>query len=111
MADVIQFPKENEIYIIKIFIEGFGLEYPKDYPKFAEVFSRFDEWLTVGELFDVLIEAFPDKKESILDFPMYAEIDGKMVRVRLHEKDLVPLERCRCCPGRPADTDAGESHG
>ena len=41
----------------------------------------------MGELFDELIEAFPDKKESILNFPMYAEIDGELVRVRLPDKD------------------------
>ena len=89
MAEVIQFPipKQNVMYIVKTFIEGFGLEFPKDYEKFAEVMGRFDDGGTVGELFDALIEAFPDKKESILDFPMYAEIDGKLVRVRLPEKD------------------------
>ena len=111
MADVIQFPKENPKYIIKTIIEGFGLEYPKDHPKFAEVFSRFDEMLTIGELFAALIEAFPDKKESILDFPMYAEVDGKMVRVRLPEEDLMPLKRCKLWTGGKADPDAGESHG
>jgi hypothetical protein len=30
--------------------------------------------------------ALPDKKESILNFPMYAEVDGELVRVRLPEK-------------------------
>ena len=87
MAEVIRFPKDNPKYIIKTFIEGFGLEYPKDYPKFAEIMGRFDDGGTVGELFDALIEAFPDKKESILDFPMYTEVDGKLVRVRLPERE------------------------
>jgi hypothetical protein len=31
--------------------------------------------------------AFPDKKESILNVPMYAEVDGKLVRATLPEKD------------------------
>jgi hypothetical protein len=87
MAEVIQFPKENPTYIIKTFIESFGLEYPKDYEKFAEVMGRFDDGGTIGEFFDALVEAFPDKKESIMDFPMYTEIDGELVRIRFPEKD------------------------
>ena len=87
MAEVIQFPKDNPRYIIKTFIEGFGLEYPKDAEKFFEVFDRFEAGGTVGELFDALVEAFPDKRESILDFPMYTEVDGELVRIRFPEKD------------------------
>jgi hypothetical protein len=87
MADIIQFPNQDERSIAQ-FIEGFGLEYPKDAEKFFEIFfGHEDAEKPVGELFDELIEAFPDKKESILNFPMYAEIDGELVRVRLPEKD------------------------
>ena len=87
MADIIQFPDQDERAIAQ-FIEGFGLEYPKDAEKFCEIFFGYEEGeKTVGELFDELIEAFPDKKESILNFPMYAEVDGELVRVRLPEKD------------------------
>ena len=87
MADIIQFQNEDERSIAQ-FIEGFGLEYPKDAEKFCEIFfGGEDGEKPVGELFDKLIEAFPDKKESILNFPMYAEIDGELVRVRLPDKD------------------------
>ncbi|MCK5418908.1 MAG: hypothetical protein KAI93_10390 [Desulfobacterales bacterium] len=87
MADIIQFPNQDERAIAQ-FVKGFGLEYPKDAEKFFEIFFGHEEGeKTVGELFDELIEAFPDKKESILNFPMYAEIDGELVRVRLPEKD------------------------
>ena len=41
----------------------------------------------MGELFDELIEAFPEKRESILNFPMYTEIDGELVWATLPEKD------------------------
>ena len=87
MADIIQFPDQDEKAIAQ-FVEGFGLEYPKDAEKFFEIFFGYEEGeKTVGELFDELIEAFPDKKKSILNFPMYAEIDGELVRVRLPDKD------------------------
>ena len=87
MADIIQFQNQDERSIAQ-FIEGFGLEYPKDAEKFFEIFfGGEDGEKPVGELFDALIEAFPDKKESILNFPMYAEIDGELVRVRLPDKD------------------------
>ena len=87
MADIIQFQNQGERSIAQ-FVEGFGLEYPEDAEKFFEIFFGHEEGeKTVGELFDELIEAFPDKKESILNFPMYAEIDGELVRVRLPDKD------------------------
>jgi hypothetical protein len=87
MADIIPFPNQDERSIAQ-FIEGFGLEYPKDAEKFFEIFfEQEDGEKTVGELFDELIEAFPDKKESILNFPMYAEVDGELVRVRFPDKD------------------------
>lgn len=87
MADVIRFPKDNPKYIIKTFIEGFGLEYPKDYPKFVEVMIRFEEGGTAQELYDALIETFPDKKESILAFPMYIEVNGELIMLRFSEKN------------------------
>ena len=83
MADIRQFQSPDERSIAQ-FIEGFDLEYPKDAEKFFEIFFGYEEGeKTVGEVFDELIEAFPDKKESILNFPMHAEIDGELVRVRL----------------------------
>ena len=87
MADEIQFPKDNPRYIIKTFIEGFGLEYPEDAEKFFELMGIFDDGGTIGEFFDALVEAFPDKKESIMNFPMYTEVDGELVRIRFPEKD------------------------
>ena len=67
------------------FIKFFQFVYPLNE---SNVFFGYEEGeKTVGELFDELIEAFPDKKESILNFPMYAEIDGELVRVRLPERD------------------------
>ena len=87
MADVIQFPNQNERALAQ-FVEGFGLEYPKDADRFFEIFfGHEDGTKTVGDLFDELIEAFPDKRESILNFPMYTEIDGELVRVRFPDKD------------------------
>jgi hypothetical protein len=87
MAEVIRFPKDNPKYIIKTFIEGFGLEFPKDYEKFAEVMGRFENGGTARELYDALIETFPDKKESILAFPMYIEVNGELIMIRFSEKD------------------------
>jgi hypothetical protein len=87
VANIIRFQNPDERAIAQ-FVEGFGLEYPKDAEKFFEIFfGQEDGEKPVGELFDELIEAFPDKKESILNFPMYAEIDGELVRVRLPDKD------------------------
>jgi hypothetical protein len=87
MADAIQFPKQDPTYIIKTFMEGFGLEYPKDLEKFSEVMNRFGDRGTVGEFFDALVEAFPEKKENIMNFPMYTEVDGELVQIRFPEKD------------------------
>jgi hypothetical protein len=87
MAEVIRFPKDNPKYIIKTFIEAFGLEFPIDYEKFAEVMGRFKDGGTAGELYDALIETFPDKKESILAFPMYIEVNGELIMIRFSEKD------------------------
>jgi hypothetical protein len=86
MADIIQFPNINERAIAQ-FVEGFGLEYPNDAKKLFEIIGRFKGGGTMGKLFDALVEAFPDKKERILNTPIYAKIDGELVRVRLPEKD------------------------
>ncbi len=93
MADVIQFPNQEEKSIPQLFVEGYGLEFPKDVDMFFEIFLGFEDGGTIGELFDALIEAFPDKKESILNVPIYAEADGKLVRARLPEKVKNPSEQ------------------
>ena len=54
-------------------MEGFGLEFPKDADKFFEIFERFAEGGTLGSLQDDLVEAFPEKRESILGVPVYVD--------------------------------------
>lgn len=50
------------------YIEGFGLEFPKDSDKFLEIFEKFSKQEgTFDQFVDELIEAFPDRKESILN--------------------------------------------
>jgi hypothetical protein len=44
---------------------GFGLESPKDAEKFLKIFERFADGGTFGQLLADLLEAFPDKRESI----------------------------------------------
>lgn len=69
-------------------VEGFGLEYPNDAEKFTEICMKFNRpGATLGQFIDDLIEAFPEKKESILNIPMYTEVDGKLVRARLADRD------------------------
>ncbi len=64
MADIIQFPNQDERAIAQ-FVKGFGLEYPKDAEKFFEIFFGHEEGeKTVGELFDELIEAFRIKRRA-----------------------------------------------
>jgi len=53
-------------------MEGFGLEFPKDADKFLEIFERFSEGGTLGQLHGDLAKAFPEKSESILSVPVYA---------------------------------------
>lgn len=49
------------------YIEGFGLEFPNDANKFLEIFDKFSkQGGTYNQFVDELIEAFPNKKESIL---------------------------------------------
>jgi len=57
------------------FMEGFGLEFPEDADKFLSIFERFAEGGTFGQLQDDLVEAFPDKRESILSVPIYVDDD------------------------------------
>ena len=59
------------------FMEGFGLEFPKDADKFLEIFERFADGGTFGRLSDELCEAFPDKRESILSVPIYVNDGGE----------------------------------
>jgi hypothetical protein len=70
------------------YIEGFGLEFPKDANKFLEVMEKSDKenW-TLGQFFEALIKAFPDKKESILNVPAYADVDGELRKAELHKED------------------------
>ena len=67
MADA-QFPSENMKFIVKSYVEFLDLEYPKDAGIFFEAFGRLKNGGTVRELFDTLIEAFPDKELEIGEF-------------------------------------------
>ena len=88
MVDTTHDANQSEKSITQKAIEGFGLDYPDDTERFLEVFGESTrEGGTLEGIFEALIEAFPEKKESILNFPMYAEVDGELVRVRLPEKD------------------------
>ena len=65
-------------------LEGFGLDYPDDVEKFLEVLeASTGEGGTLGGMFEALIEAFPDKKDRILNVPLFTEIDGEVHRVTL----------------------------
>ena len=72
---------EEKCFIQK-YIEEFGLEFPKDASKFFEVMEKSDEenW-TLGQFFEALVEAFPEKKDRILSIPLFTEIDGEVFRV------------------------------
>jgi hypothetical protein len=60
------------------FMEGFGLEFPKDADRFVEIFTRFTEdGGMFGQLIDELVDAFPEKKDRILVLPIYSEFDGE----------------------------------
>jgi hypothetical protein len=41
---------------------------------------------TLGKMFDAMIEAFPDKKETILSIPVHRTTDGE-VQIHLLSKD------------------------
>jgi hypothetical protein len=75
------------------FMEGFGLEFPKDADNFVEIFSRFaDEGGTFGQLIEELVEAFPEKKDRILGVPLFTEIDGEVYRATLPLEDYDQVE-------------------
>ena len=74
----------GEKFITQKFMEGFGLDYPEDLEKFNEVFFNFTrEGGSLNQLFKDLVEAFPDKKEKILNAPMFTTIDGEVYEVVL----------------------------
>ena len=60
------------------FIEGFGLEFPKDADKFLEIFERFAEGGSFEQLQGDLVEAFPDKQETILSIPVDTTADDEV---------------------------------
>ena len=79
----------GEKFIAREFMEDFGLDYPEDLEKFHAVFFKFTaEGGSLDQLFKDLIEAFPEKKDRILNVPLFAEIDGEMNRATL------PVEEC-----------------
>jgi len=56
------------------FMEGFGLEFPKDADRFVEIFTRFAEaGGTFGQFIDELVVAPPEKKDQISGLPIYTE--------------------------------------
>ena len=68
-----------EKFITQNFMEGFGLDYPKDLERFNEVFGKFTgNGGSLYQLFKELVEAFPDKKEKILKAPMFTILDGRV---------------------------------
>jgi hypothetical protein len=67
----------GEKFITQNFMEGFGLDYPKDLERFNEVFGKFTgNGGSLNQLFKDLVEAFPDKKEKILNAPMFTTLGG-----------------------------------
>jgi hypothetical protein len=69
----------GEKFITQNFMEGFGLDYPKDLEKFNEVFGKYTaNGGSLNQLFKDLVEAFPDKKEKILNAPMLVTLDGEV---------------------------------
>jgi len=59
----------NEKCFTQRFMEGFGLEFPKDADRFVEILERFDDQDgTLGQLFDDVIDALPEKMDRILGF-------------------------------------------
>ena len=53
-------------------VEGFGLEFPKDARKFAEIFLKSEDE-NFDQLLNDLAEAFPEKRESILGVPVQVD--------------------------------------
>ncbi len=55
----------EEKYFTQRFMERFGLEFPKDAKKFAEIIEKnFSENGTLGQLFDDVAKAFPKKRRA-----------------------------------------------
>ena len=79
MVDTTHDAKQAEKSFTQKAVEGWGLEYPKDVEKFLEVFEKStEEGGTLGGIFEALIEAFPDKKETILRVPVHQTVDGEV---------------------------------
>jgi hypothetical protein len=75
----------EEKFISQKFMEGFGLNYPKDLEKFKEVFGTFTG--NGGSLYQLckdLAKAFPDKKEKILNAPMFTIMDEEVHEGKPH---------------------------
>ena len=69
----------GEKFITQKFMEGFGLDYPQDLERFNEVFVKFTgNGGSLYQLFKDLVEAFPDKKEKMLNAPMFTTLDGEV---------------------------------
>lgn len=50
MSKILQFPNQEEESIAQSLVEGYGLEFPVDADKFFDIFFRFEDGGTVGEL-------------------------------------------------------------
>jgi hypothetical protein len=75
----------EEKFISQNFMESFGLDYPKDLEKFNEVFGKFTgNGGSLYQLFKDLVKTFPDKKEKILNAPMFTTIDGEVHEGKPH---------------------------
>ena len=67
----------DEQFFTQRFMEGFGLDFPKDADRFVDILERFDEdGGTIGQLFEEVVEAFSDKKDQILSLPIHIGFDG-----------------------------------
>ena len=53
-------------------MEGFGLEFPKDARKFAEIFLKSEDG-DLDQLLNDLVKTFPEKRESILSVPVHVD--------------------------------------
>jgi hypothetical protein len=69
----------GEKFITQKFMEGFGLDYPQDLERFNEVFVKFTgNGGSLYQLFKDLVEVFPDKKEKMLNAPMFTTLNGEV---------------------------------
>ena len=68
-------------------VEGWGLDYPQDVEKFLEVLEESTgEGGTLEGMFNAMIKAFPEKKETILSIPVHRTADGE-IQIHLLSKD------------------------